>query len=849
MLFAWAQDEEEGAMVVEKVAKRDDYIKDENGYATFVSPAGMPITIKPTGKVDIIASTEEYNYQVSDDENTYISTGLSIGILLAFEEEGKHYTAAFGADKEFLGYKNIEGDLYKYDNITKTYRESYFVNFIDAQEKFYLFESKFILSENWKDNEYKASGSVTYPFNPDVFKTIVGDLSAEDYTKLIDELAERLNTQLSQNKYFSVGESFKTGRDEEFHIEDLNDRFKVFNTETGNKIFVDVVYTKDKPSSEQLSTLAEDAYKKSNLASSSDVIYMVLPVWNETVITNYLKSIDKSKFSKSFYSKNETYNNVPDLLEYKGASGNIFEVVESVYTLVPKPHIIIPYAITYNGEIIRFKIQETDNVTGNSFIYDFRLAVDNLLSSFVQQVNIIESNQPKTPPSGYGTGYTTEYQNQAILRAMEAKEQIDDYRASGNNIEYKTIKHGLFESALTPNSEGVSEIAQQFTEWYVRHEFGWSAVSPSDDYFKIGKNEVVYQETLNSIDKLGLLLMPVGLDVVTDGIGAIYAGYYYDIETASYYVGGVVAVGVSGGIFRQLVLRGKRIARVSGEFRIIDNVARLANGNLSKTNLLNVTWKNNVVGHLSKNDALKVWNNTSKEFAHLVDGDFYLKLDKQTGDLLFGNHNTGEILGFYEGVRNVEIINNKELGGILGKLRIYHGVSGAPSYVASNLSSGARIASNPNKTTTIIGNYVRYPYKSGDMKALVYDELLGDLKTQQFGSKKGGFNILNISDEAIAANGSWPKFWDNFNQPWLEAAIQRGDDIWAASDPMDLTLLFKSLDLVPVDEIKTAQDLAEYLANLKNPAVLKEITGFGNEIKLLSENGYVYNQTSKMFVK
>lgn len=66
---------------------------------------------------------------------------------------------------------------------------------------------------------------------------------------------------------------------------------------------------------------------------------------------------------------------------------------------------------------------------------------------------------------------------------------------------------------------------------------------------------------------------------------------------------------------------------------------------------------------------------------------------------------------------------------------------------------------------------------------------------------------------------------------------------------MDLTLLFKSLDLVPVDEIKTTQDLAEYLANLKNPAVLKEITGFGNEIKLLSENGYIYNQTSKMFVK
>ncbi len=344
--------------------------------------------------------------------------------------------------------------------------------------------------------------------------------------------------------------------------------------------------------------------------------------------------------------------------------------------------------------------------------------------------------------------------------------------------------------------------------------------------------------------------MPLGLDIITDGIGAIYAGYYYDIETASYYGAGIVVAGVSGAVFRQLATRSKKISRVSGEFKIVDNVVHQSDGNLSKTNLLNVTWKNNIVGHLSGDDALKLWNNTSKEFAHLVDGDFYLKFDKQTGNLLFGNHNTGEILGFYEGIRNIEIINNKELGDILGKLKIYHGVSGSPSYiVTSNLSSGARIISNPEKTTTIIGNYMRYDGYSGDMKAIVGDELLGDLKTQQFGAKKGGFNILNVSDEAIAANGNWVKFWDNFNKPWLEEAIRRGDDIWAASDPMDLSLLFKRLNNVPVEDIKSPTDLANFLKNLDDFEILDEITGFGNEIKLLSENDYIYNSTTKMFIK
>lgn len=113
---------------------------------------------------------------------------------------------------------------------------------------------------------------------------------------------------------------------------------------------------------------------------------------------------------------------------------------------------------------------------------------------------------------------------------------------------------------------------------------------------------------------------------------------------------------------------------------------------------------------------------------------------------------------------------------------------------------------------------------------------------------------MNVSDEAIAANGNWVKFWDNFNKPWLEEAIRRGDDIWAASDPMDLSLLFKNLDKVPVDQITSPQKLASYLkgldpSNPKHTAILKEITGFGNEIKLLSENDYIYNSTTKMFIK
>ncbi|NVO10121.1 MAG: fibronectin type III domain-containing protein [Bacteroidales bacterium] len=261
-------------------------------------------------------------------------------------------------------------------------------------------------------------------------------------------------------------------------------------------------------------------------------------------------------------------------------------------------------------------------------------------------------------------------------------------------------------------------------------------------------------------------------------------------------------------------------------------------------NLKIVDWKNNVKGFLSNIDAQQFWNNTTKNFSHLIDGDFYLKFDEATGNLLFANYKTGEILGFYEGVINTTIIAEKGgLQNIISKLKIYHGVSGAPSYIISNVSSGARIISNSNKTTTIVGNYTRYGYSAGDMKTLVGNELLGNLKTAQFGSKKGGFNVLNVSDEMIAANGGYAKFWETFNEPWLTEAINRGDDIWAASNPLDLSLVYKGETAIvnSFDEIKT------FLS--KSTIEIEKITGFGKEIKTLIDNGYTYNSNIKMFVK
>jgi len=57
---------------------------------------------------------------------------------------------------------------------------------------------------------------------------------------------------------------------------------------------------------------------------------------------------------------------------------------------------------------------------------------------------------------------------------------------------------------------------------------------------------------------------------------------------------------------------------------------------------------------------------------------------------------------------------------------------------------------------------------------------LGNMKSRDFGPKPGGFNILNVPDE-LYVNAE--QFWRDFNKPWLDAAIARGDKIVFATQP------------------------------------------------------------------
>ena len=138
----------------------------------------------------------------------------------------------------------------------------------------------------------------------------------------------------------------------------------------------------------------------------------------------------------------------------------------------------------------------------------------------------------------------------------------------------------------------------------------------------------------------------------------------------------------------------------------------------------------------------------------------------------------------------------------------------APSVPVLSSSSGTIIRADPNKTTTVLGTY------ADDMNRII-NEQLEYPKTMNFlDAKPGYFNVLNTPDELYDKLGP-NLFWQNVNEPFLKSAIERGDNIYIATKP-------------------TA-------TNVLNPNNSDGLSGFGREIKYLTDRGYVYDPaTGKM---
>ena len=124
------------------------------------------------------------------------------------------------------------------------------------------------------------------------------------------------------------------------------------------------------------------------------------------------------------------------------------------------------------------------------------------------------------------------------------------------------------------------------------------------------------------------------------------------------------------------------------------------------------------------------------------------------------------------------------------------------------------IAAQEGKTTTLIGSFKR------DMKSILKE--LDYPESIFFGAKNGDFNILKVP------KGYNPKtFWKDYNKPWLEQAVKRGDDIIVMSDKFDKSIL-NSID----GELSGFGKEIEFMENLVKNGKYRYIKNRGRYIKI-----------------
>ena len=87
-------------------------------------------------------------------------------------------------------------------------------------------------------------------------------------------------------------------------------------------------------------------------------------------------------------------------------------------------------------------------------------------------------------------------------------------------------------------------------------------------------------------------------------------------------------------------------------------------------------------------------------------------------------------------------------------------------------TSAAVLQGQAGRTSTILGSYQM------DMKHIIAE--MGNVKSLNFGAKPGGFNVLNVPDNLYRSPS---QFWSQYNHPWLDKAVSRGDNFIFATKP------------------------------------------------------------------
>ncbi|THD67383.1 fibronectin type III domain-containing protein [Robertkochia marina] len=596
---------------------------------------------------------------------------------------------------------------------------------------------------------------------------------------------------------------------------------------------------------------------------------------------------------------------LPASLQLFSAGRDLKTLVSAIFTSLKKPYKIHRYYLKASGEVMH-TVQasgEGQEVSGLPFINAVNFYTSPFLDEIEKQQWVIgeaearEKELEGTPENlerfrALRTEWTDDL-NRLQLRAMEEDERAlisdgSDYWVA-HHSSLGVLRQGLLDNDTLVNAYYASSrgVEARLARWKML--FGTATLEP-DQFYDYDPAAIVDDAVYTTLDLMSVIPHPYA-EVGAELTGLIYAGMRGDLTSAVMYstsllvpYSGVVKTALSSGesgvkgyaVFARMegeeivfqtkgvqealenevqvtsILTGHRevaekiekngfeeLADISGIRKLLEGLDAV----VSARNLKDIEWTLMPDCFQCKRSPLEFWDDTSVNRVHYLQDKYYIKHDLSTGELLVADMDSREVIAFYEGLENNAVVANASYAEVIRVSKRYMGRGELPVNITINTSNKAEIVSTPGRCTTIIGNYAVYPHGAGDMKGLSAELLLKLTHLMFDGPCNNGFNILNVARAVFEGAAD---FWEEFNKPWLLKAIERGDVIYAATDPMDLGKVVK---IEPQYEIESIQDLKKYLINLDDFLVPNNLTGFGKELKLLFEKGYIFDVETKTFLK
>lgn len=253
------------------------------------------------------------------------------------------------------------------------------------------------------------------------------------------------------------------------------------------------------------------------------------------------------------------------------------------FAYIPKNYVVYDYKMIWNGDIIYDGVESYPEVTGFEDIVAVRVVVDSRFDELAKGICVKQTLNAGTRSYGeYWMDYLVDLKYRECLK--------NDYGPKFLAVLSKPPQYGVVTNTNLKQSSINEEVARLFALYYAATKISKSKffqginykVPPIDKSFFYGgvnpfapKSEDLF---LKVIDVASLIVSPLGLDVIFDGIGAYYCLAIGDNVSAGVYLFGMAMPYVAAGAIhlakepvKRAIMSGKSwvFAKASGAYDII----------------------------------------------------------------------------------------------------------------------------------------------------------------------------------------------------------------------------------------------------------------------------------------